>query len=104
VAQKQIPITSWQVDRFEVSIQRVRDLSEGRLKRDPDVPKIKAEAQIIKPPQFQVIQPKIRGSMKFHKWCVNKAAAMGMTMDAFKKWRSMQMTTKYYQKKKWGTV
>jgi hypothetical protein len=98
-----VPIHFAKEERFDVTIQRVRDLSEGKLTRDPEAP-------IIKPPQkFQPIifrepKPMVRGSIKFQKWCIRKAEQMGLSMEGFKKWRSDQMTARYHAKKKWRMV
>ena len=90
-------------EKFEVTIQRVRELSEGKLHRDPDARVIPAP-QPCRPVIFRVQQPPVRGSIKFQKWCMRKAEQMNMSMDTFKKWRSAQMSARYHAKKKWSTV
>jgi hypothetical protein len=96
-----IPVVSWETQSYEASIQIVRALAASELKRDPHAPskpvhQVRESPPVMQPPKQ--VQPIIRGSVKFHKWCVNKAQSMGMTLEEFKAWRSQQMR-RYYKPK-----
>jgi hypothetical protein len=103
-APRNVPIAFAKEEQFNVTIQRVRDLSEGKLRRDPEAKVVKLPPP-FKPVIYREVQPRIRGSIKFQKWCIRKAEAMGKTMDEFKKWRSGIANARYHaNKKKWRTV
>ena len=93
-ASKKLPIQFAQEEQFNASLNIVRALAEGKLKRDPGAIVRHAPSPVRPNPPREIINPRVRSFRPMSEWSVRiigYAARSGKTLQQIRDERAMRV-------------